>query len=518
MIVAPFVLSLVLAADAEPAPKLPLGKDTTYVTGPLDKDGYIDYEAALNDRLGKGITPETNANVLIWKAVGPTPEGGKGMPAEYFKRLGMDEPPKDGDYFVSFGAYVKDRLKLEPDQTNAKLEEQAAAVRGPWVAKDHPDIAAWLEVNEKPLAGFVEATRRPEYFNPLVSRDEDGKRGSLMGALLPAIQKCRDAASALSARAMLRIQEGKYDDAWQDLLACHRLGRLVGRGSTLIEALVGFAIDAVASKADLQYLARADLSADQLRDRLKDLQALPPLPPLADKLDLGERFGYLDAVQQVRRGGMDALNAIADSQAPKQPAAGQQNSLAEIDWTPVLRGGNVWHDRMAAALRVKDRAERERELGKIHDDLKALKAVTNPPWIAARVVLGNGSADTKAGKVVGDILITLLMPAVQKVQQAHDRDEQLQNNEQVAFALAAYRRDEGKYPGKLGDLAPKYLTPVPDDLFSGGPLIYHPSDKGYLFYSVGVNGKDEGGRTTDDDPRGDDLPVVMPPPPLKPKQ
>ena len=67
------LLLLLPAADAEPAPKLPLGKDTTYVTGPLDKDGYIDYEAALNDRLGKNITSETNANVLIWKTLGPTP-------------------------------------------------------------------------------------------------------------------------------------------------------------------------------------------------------------------------------------------------------------------------------------------------------------------------------------------------------------------------------------------------------------------------------------------------------------
>ena len=48
-----------------PAPKLPLGKDTTYVNGPLDKYGYIDYEAALNAELSKGITPEKNAKALI---------------------------------------------------------------------------------------------------------------------------------------------------------------------------------------------------------------------------------------------------------------------------------------------------------------------------------------------------------------------------------------------------------------------------------------------------------------------
>ncbi len=56
--------------DKAPAPKLPIGKDTTYATGPLDKYGYIDYEAALNERLSKGIKPEQNANVLLWKAFG----------------------------------------------------------------------------------------------------------------------------------------------------------------------------------------------------------------------------------------------------------------------------------------------------------------------------------------------------------------------------------------------------------------------------------------------------------------
>src|SRR5256885_8409701 len=69
-----------------------VSKETTYVTGPLDKDGYVDYAAALNERLGKGVTPETNANVLIWKEIGPRPGGGKGMPAEFYKLMGMEEP------------------------------------------------------------------------------------------------------------------------------------------------------------------------------------------------------------------------------------------------------------------------------------------------------------------------------------------------------------------------------------------------------------------------------------------
>ena len=32
------------AAQTPPGPRIPIGKDTTYVTGPIDKDGYVDFE------------------------------------------------------------------------------------------------------------------------------------------------------------------------------------------------------------------------------------------------------------------------------------------------------------------------------------------------------------------------------------------------------------------------------------------------------------------------------------------
>src|SRR6516164_99531 len=135
-VVAPLLLLPLIAADGKPAPKFPLGKETTYVTGPLDKEGYIDYEAALNDRLGKGITPDKNANVLLWKALGPTPEGGAGMPAEFFKRLGIEKPPKDGAYLVGLTRFMKDHLGLEPKDYDAIHDELGRAIPRPWTAKD----------------------------------------------------------------------------------------------------------------------------------------------------------------------------------------------------------------------------------------------------------------------------------------------------------------------------------------------------------------------------------------------
>jgi hypothetical protein len=101
-----------------------------------------------------------------------------------------------------------------------------------------------------------------------------------------------------------------------------------------------------------------------------------------------------------------------------------------------------------------------------------------------------------------------------KIQQAGDRSEQVHHNLQLAFALAAYQRDHGRYPAKLDEVAPKYLPKVEPDLFTGKPLVYRPMNNGYLLYSFGVNGQEDEARSYDDEPRGDDLPVRMPLPPL----
>src|SRR4029453_13899739 len=91
--------------DKKPAPKLSLGKETNYVMGPLDKDGYIDYEAALNAELSRGVTRDNNANALLITAFGPAPEGGDGLPIAYFKWLDINPPPRDGEYMVGLGGF-----------------------------------------------------------------------------------------------------------------------------------------------------------------------------------------------------------------------------------------------------------------------------------------------------------------------------------------------------------------------------------------------------------------------------
>lgn len=64
-------------------------------------------------------------------------------------------------------------------------------------------------------------------------------------------------------------------------------------------------------------------------------------------------------------------------------------------------------------------------------------------------------------------------------------------------ALQGHCAQHGDFPDHLTDLVPHYLSAVPEDPFSRKPLIYHRKAAGYLLYSVGPDGKDDGGQPLD---------------------
>src|SRR5207302_1517294 len=146
----------------------------------------------------------------------------------------------------------------------------------------------------------------------------------------------------------------------------------------------------------------------------------------------------------------------------------------------------------------RNRAQRVWLFNQITTELQALRQSATDPSRLAPFRNGSVFSPKAQGEVVGDIMISLLMPAANKVQDAADRTVQTFDNTVTAFAIAWYARDNGKYPDTLDQLAPKYLAQAPKDLFTGGALIYRPQGNGYVLYSVGVNGRDDGGRGYDD--------------------
>ena len=63
----------------------------------------------------------------------------------------------------------------------------------------------------------------------------------------------------------------------------------------------------------------------------------------------------------------------------------------------------------------------------------------------------------------------------------------------IGVAIERYHLTTGNLPNTLGDLVPTYLDTIPKDLFDGKDLRYKKLDIGFIVYSVGEDGHDDGG-------------------------
>jgi hypothetical protein len=62
------------------------------------------------------------------------------------------------------------------------------------------------------------------------------------------------------------------------------------------------------------------------------------------------------------------------------------------------------------------------------------------------------------------------------------------------LALRCYHADKSCAPARLEELVPAYLSKVPQDPFTGQPMIYRLQGTNWLLYSVGPDRVDNGGR------------------------
>jgi hypothetical protein len=92
------------------------------------------------------------------------------------------------------------------------------------------------------------------------------------------------------------------------------------------------------------------------------------------------------------------------------------------------------------------------------------------------------------------ILSSLLLPVYGKAIIKEANNLAQVRSAQTAIAIERYRLAKRKLPENLNELVPQFLSAVPADPFGGQPLRYHRLAKGYVVYSVGSDGHDDGGR------------------------
>lgn len=498
-----------------PNPRIIVSPQTTYITAPLAENGLPDYEKHYRDSFRQGVTPENNAAALLFEALGPDDLDPKDADV-LAKELGLAEvPTKETSLRPLYSAqnrkrmaawlHEQGRLKLPGQTVNDDVIQQVLnlapsssveaeqllavvdteldrAASRPWTSDQIPPIAKWLGENDQHLNTIVAASKRPRYYSPplgVLNGDHD-----LLPSML-AIRNSREAARALPARAMWHLGEGRPNDAWQDILAIHRLAKLLTEERMIVSQLVAYAISNMACESTQTLLDQGKLSTQQVKQIQRDLASLPNFA-VAGALDKGERLFGLDSI--VLLGSTGASTLIADDLTSGGPTLPRLGAVS-VDWNVVLRDVNVCYDQLVAMAALPTRADRLAALANVEAGIRQMEDNLRSP----SSLVASAFSQQRRSKLVSGGMMSLIMPAMSTVANAQDRTNATLELTRVAVALAVYRAEHDTYPEKLSELVPAAVAKLPVDPFTEKSFIYARVDPGYLLYSAGENGADEGG-------------------------
>lgn len=518
-------------SDLEPV-KLRISKETTFFEGPLRSDGTVDYTAAYNAYVSKGATPQNNAFSLILQASGPGVLQAEKRDALQ-RKVGMQPLPLEGDYYTSLIAFIEltvspEKLKVQYHEIEVEgrdepfripyqegigdaYEHFGNAQERPWRVEDYPQIAIWLRKNEKPLDMLEQASRRSRLYVPTIALPGESDFNVAV-ASFEITDAChlREMAQALIARAMSRLHYGHRDQAWDDIMAVHRLGELGAQSPHVIALLVGVSFRLAASEATVEFITTKGVTAEQLARCAAEYKALGPMPTLYETINVSERTNGLTAVMflwEKMKGNpelgpnRDMFRKLVDINAVLEQVNGAYDQIAAyleepghpVRLRPDFDYWDDWDERRDASKYSMDdpRAWFEFPEGATPKDMRDHLTMTMAESIefAMAPLLGGASYNLRHAETKRDLA-------------------------NVAIGLERYRLIHGQYPDQLTKLIPSHVKFLPVDRYAKNDQVirYRKTSDGYRLYAVGRNRKDEDGRYN---PRNgedidDDVAIIVP--------
>lgn len=468
-----------------PDSRIVASRETTYLTEPLDEEGSVDYLAAINQQAAEGVTPENNAAVLYWQALGPGPlnDADRG---EFFRQLGIEPLPVEGEYFLELKDFQEPIDQREKDASpeenweaidsrqKQRLARRELMRETPWVREDDPLLAEWLDIQQEPIDLFIAGTLRAKHFIPKISEPEEGQDEYSYPMLDANIyfSEYRTMARTLMLRSMLHSGSGRPQEAWNDCLACLRLARHTANQPFIVEALVSYTLNAIATSRIPTILHEGEFTPEELSVMRQEFREQAACASIANGIDWGERLMVLDYVQHLSH---------------------QRRVLrGSIDWNQVLQEFNIVFDRMVAEMR---RGPDESDLNSIEQEFESLA----DEWHL--LIAAYPFSRQARTRMMTIRLESLLLPALTSILTAERRCNGRLERIDVAFALTLYRAQHQEYPETLAELVPLFLDAIPLDPFDPtgtAPVRYRRQDDGYSLWSVGRNGIDDKGRTQQD--------------------
>ena len=268
----------------------------------------------------------------------------------------------------------------------------------------------------------------------------------------------------LALQSRVRGARGDWSGAADSALDAIRIGEDIPRGGISLIQGIGLSGQSIGRKP--MWAALEHLNAAQARVAAQRLQTI-----------LDRHVPYAETLQEEKWFGQATLEEILRS-------VNLRNALAATDtW---IGGDAPPSQRYSTAFSL----------------LYGRKGIRQS-YIECMDALSDRARRPYAAKLPPPVPNDFLNQAMDWVYEAHRFDDVRAETQNrlllVSLALRAYRLEHGGYPVSLAELAPAYLKQIPDDPFAlKGAFLYRINGQKYVLYSVGPDGKDNGGTPIDD--------------------
>ncbi len=344
----------------------------------------------------------------------------------------------------------------------------------------------WVQEHNDALELIIEGSLRPYYWRTYESNDESP--GEMMGVLTPNLSDFRRLAFSLRLRIWLNAEQGRFKDAFDDAKSCYRFGQQIRGDKTLIEQLVGIAIEALAVRTIRDIVGNYEIDSTILADFQRDFEQI-----IADenfKISFkAKRLMMYDEIQRcftsdrIGKGHLylPRFRKISDMSGSYE-GEGVEPFILDLVSAPFLFG----HPNKEETLK---------SVNELYDYCEQLSLKT-----AAQIHTDSDAIDDKLNKLSSDnILIGIFTPAVKRIIEIGNRLPTDVGSALTIIAILRYNGDIGRYPQNLNQLVTAgYLRQLSMDTFSDKPLSYKKTEDNFILYSVGPNFTDEGGEYSRD--------------------
>lgn len=304
----------------------------------------------------------------------------------------------------------------------------------------------------------------------------------------PFVQK-RTVAQFFAADTLLALHDGQLPRAQSNLHALTQLVQVHRDDFTLVSAMIRVAVAGVSLSATAQALPADGWDEPTLLALQQDWQAIDLGQALETGM-VGERLFGLTAFEIVRQAGPgEQLNLLSFGSRASSGLEGMKDHIVGASVSAYWRS-HMDTDELFYLRHMQGRLELIRQMRTNASGFR----------LSAAIATQQNEIQTLLGAPLAKYQYLFSAIAIPNYARAFDatvRNETERRLTVTAIALKRFHLRHGRHPETLAELVPELLSAVPIDPWSGRPLGYRRNAAGgFTLYSVGEDGRDDGGDAT----------------------